>query len=162
MDAALWGSGFVGLALVLALVLGAVFWAKRQDRSLRARQPHVLPFVWGYFWSAFSVIVSALAILWGLFGALELVHASVPPEKYWTAVAAGVLCLPVSWAASKRRRWGWALLTLISFNPLLWLLQTLYLSRRWHEMSTRLTPRDSGAPRSKVSVGVATEQTSIP
>ena len=65
-------------------------------------------------------------------------------------------------AALKRRRLGWVLLTLISFNPFLWLLQNLYTSRRWHEMSMRLAPRDSDAPRSNVAVGVTTEQAPAP
>ena len=32
-----------------------------------------------------------------------------------------------------RRRWAWVALTILSFNPLAWIINAIYLRKRWAE-----------------------------
>ena len=58
----------------------------------------------------------------------------------------GIICLIVcgliygvlAWFFAQRRRWAWIALTILSVNPIAWIINAIYLRRRWAE--------DSAAP----------------
>ncbi|MEM7401236.1 MAG: hypothetical protein AAF304_04720 [Pseudomonadota bacterium] len=39
-----------------------------------------------------------------------------------------------SYFVIKRKRWGWIVATIFSFNPVLWVINGIYLKNRWKEL----------------------------
>lgn len=42
-------------------------------------------------------------------------------------------CGVLAWSFARRRRWAWVALTLLSFNPVAWVVNLVYLWKRWAE-----------------------------
>lgn len=104
------------LPILLALVL---------DRRFRRRHPLARPFRWGYYF-ALESFVGAL-ILGALFG-----------SGAGTVIVFGLVYAILGLAFARRRRWAWILLTILSFNPVAWIINAFYLGKRWkdnHEYS---------------------------
>jgi hypothetical protein len=103
--------GVTILPILLAIVL---------DRRFRRRHPVARPFRWGYYF-ALQTFVGAL-LLGALFG-------SGAGSVFAVGLVYAVLCS----AFARRRRWAWVLLTILSFNPLAWIVNVVYLRKRWTE-----------------------------
>ncbi len=41
----------------------------------------------------------------------------------------------LAWCFARRQRWAWITLTILSFNPVAWLINLIYLGKRWAEAS---------------------------
>jgi hypothetical protein len=39
----------------------------------------------------------------------------------------------LAWFFAQRRRWAWITLTVLSFNPIAWIINAIYLRKRWRE-----------------------------
>jgi NADPH:quinone reductase-like Zn-dependent oxidoreductase len=86
------------------------------NRRFRRRNPANRPYRWGYYFSIQSVAAGlGLGIL------LESV------------IACGLLYAVLAWSFARRRRWAWLTLTILSFNPLVWIINGVYLKKRWAE-----------------------------
>jgi hypothetical protein len=46
-----------------------------------------------------------------------------------------VLYAVLAWFFAHRRHWAWVTLTIFSFNPLVWIINFVYLRKRWAEDS---------------------------
>ena len=103
--------GVAIVPVVLALVL---------NRGFRRRNPGKRSYRWGYYFG----IVSFLGGI-GLGLALESGVVAV--------IACGVIYAVLAWLFIQRRRWAWVALTILSFNPVAWLINVIYLRKRWNE-----------------------------
>jgi NADPH:quinone reductase-like Zn-dependent oxidoreductase len=102
---------FVGLPIAAAIAL---------NRRFQSRHPGAKPFRWGY---CFSIQACMLGILLGVvleFGVL-------------TAIVVGLVYTLLAWSFARRRRWAWITLTIVTFNPLVWIVNAIYLWKRWRE-----------------------------
>jgi len=124
---------------LIGLVLGVVG-SFILDRKLHVRQPDVLPFKWGYF-------NGIMAAVWLPVAALALLIPPLPKDRdtYFLSVfcllgigIAGVFVL-------KRSRAAFLFLTLVSLNPIGWLINGIYLSHRWQELDPKKTPQSGRA-----------------
>jgi NADPH:quinone reductase-like Zn-dependent oxidoreductase len=109
---------------VLGATLAPIVAAFVLDRRYRRRHPGSRPFRWGYYFSLQSVVIALL--VGALLGSGPVV-----------VVALGLVYAVLGWAFARRRRWAWALLTVLSFNPLVWLINAVYLRKRWATASAR-------------------------
>jgi hypothetical protein len=50
---------------------------------------------------------------------------------------ASIICVLVygalAWFFIERKHWAWIALTILSFNPIAWIINAVYLWRRWRE-----------------------------
>jgi hypothetical protein len=102
---------FVGLPIAIAVAL---------NHHFQQRNPSKRPFRWGYYF-AIQCFIGGIALGFamkpGLFGVL------------FCSAAYGVL----AWFFAQRAHWAWIALTILSCNPLAWVINIVYLSKRWSE-----------------------------
>ena len=103
--------GVLIVPIVIALVL---------NRRFRRDNPEKRSFRWGYYFSVMSfVAVVGLALLLDV-GIIALILC---------VVIYGVL----AWFFTQRCHWAWIALTILSFNPIAWIINAIYLRKRWAE-----------------------------
>jgi NADPH:quinone reductase-like Zn-dependent oxidoreductase len=109
------------LASFLAIAIGApIAGAIALNRRFQRLNPGKRPFRWGYYFSLQALVAG---ICLGI--ALEL----------GVAVLLGCILLFawLAWSFARRRHWAWVALTVISLNPLAWIVNAIYLWKRWRE-----------------------------
>ena len=102
------------LPIIVALVL---------NRRFKRRNPEKRPYRWGYYFSIMSFIAGL-----GL-GGIILGPGVV------AVILCGVIYAALAWFFAQRQRWAWITLTILSFNPVAWIINFIYLWRRWAEDS---------------------------
>jgi NADPH:quinone reductase-like Zn-dependent oxidoreductase len=101
----------LGVPIVVALFL---------HRYFQRRHPGKKPFRWGYYFSVQSFLVAlALGVMIEL-GAIAM-------------LVFGVVYGALAWFFAQRKHWAWVTLTLFSFNPVVWVVNFVYLRKRWTE-----------------------------
>ncbi len=106
---------FIAMVLIAPVVLALVL-----NRRFQRNNPEKRGFRWGYYFSI-------LSILGGL--ALGLALDAGPTAVY----GIGAIYALLAWFFAQRHHWAWIALTLLSFNPLAWIINFIYLWRRWAE-----------------------------
>jgi NADPH:quinone reductase-like Zn-dependent oxidoreductase len=114
------GSDVLVLALVAAVVVVPVVAALALNRRHRRRNPGKRPYRWGYYVSIMSFVGG---VCLGLF--LDAGAAA--------AIACGAIYAALAWSFARRRHWAWIALTVLTFNPVAWIVNLLYLRKRWAE-----------------------------
>ncbi len=104
-------AAFVALPLFVALALNSRF---------QRRNPGKRAYRWGYF-------VSVVSLVAGI--ALGVALEAGPAVLVTCVLVYGVL----SWGFAWRRHWAWIALTIFTFNPIVWIVNLVYLRRRWGE-----------------------------
>ena len=103
----------IGVPIAMALVL---------NRRFQRRNPGKRPYRWGYYFSIQSFI-----------GGLGL---GVELKSGITAVViCGAIYGILAWFFAQRRHWAWITLTILSLNPVTWIINFIYLRKRWLEDS---------------------------
>jgi NADPH:quinone reductase-like Zn-dependent oxidoreductase len=108
------------IAVIFGVPIVPVIAALVLNRRFKRRHPEKRPYRWGYYFAIVSFICGI-----GLGFMLESGVAAV--------VAFGVVYAALAWFFARRRPWAWVALTALSFNPILWLINYLYLRKRWAE-----------------------------
>jgi NADPH:quinone reductase-like Zn-dependent oxidoreductase len=110
------------IAVPLGVFIGPIVMALVLNRRFRRDNPEKRPYRWGYYFGVMSfVAVVGLALLLD-FGLMAL-------------IVCGVLYAVLAWSFAQRRHWAWIALTILSFNPIAWIINAIYLRKRWAEDS---------------------------
>ena len=48
-------------------------------------------------------------------------------------IVCGLIYAFLAWFFAQRHHWAWVTLTILSFNPIAWIINAIYLRRRWAE-----------------------------
>jgi hypothetical protein len=48
-------------------------------------------------------------------------------------IVCGVIYAALAWFFAQRHHWAWITLTIFSFNPVAWIINFIYLRKRWAE-----------------------------
>jgi NADPH:quinone reductase-like Zn-dependent oxidoreductase len=110
--------GLIGVplaALVLPIITAFVL-----NRRFRERNPDKRPYRWGYY---FSMMAFIGGLLLGRF--LDFGLTGV--------IVCGLIYGVLAWLFAQRHRWAWIALTILSFNPIAWIINAIYLRKRWME-----------------------------
>jgi NADPH:quinone reductase-like Zn-dependent oxidoreductase len=99
------------IPLVVALVL---------NRRFKRRHPGHRPYRWGYFFAVFSFVAG---IGFGLM--LE--------SGFVAAIVCAAVYAVLAWLFALRHHGAWIALTILSFNPIVWIINLIYLRKRWAE-----------------------------
>ena len=110
--------GLVGVPLAALVV--PIIAAFLLNRRFRERNPEKRPYRWGYY---FSMMAFIGGLLLGRF--LDFGLTGV--------IVCGLLYGLLAWFFAQRRRWAWIVLTILSFNPIAWIINAIYLWKRWSE-----------------------------
>ena len=110
--------GLIGVPLAVLIVPIVVAFAL--NRRFKRRNPDMRGYRWGYYFSIMSFVAG---LVLGVF--LECGAMAV--------IVCGVVYALLAWFFAKRHRWAWVALTILSFNPIAWIINLIYLWRRWAE-----------------------------
>ncbi len=113
--------GLVGVplaALILPIIAAFVL-----NRRFRQRNPDKRHYRWGYY---FSVMAFIGGLLLGRF--LDFGLTGV--------IVCGLIYAVLAWFFAQRHHWAWIALTVLSFNPVAWIINAIYLRKRWAEAVT--------------------------
>ena len=117
----------VCLAFV-APIVGAVLLDRRHKRI----RPQCCPFGWGYY----NALVGFLApfLIAGQLRTGQFLGADQTTLRLVLLLAV-VIYFPLAILTLRRNRWGFVLLTVLSLNPILWIINTIYIKNRWAELA---------------------------
>jgi NADPH:quinone reductase-like Zn-dependent oxidoreductase len=110
--------GLVGVplaALILPIIAAFVL-----NRRFRERNPEKRPYRWGYYFGMTSFIGGLLLGRFLDFGLTGV-------------IVCGLLYALLAWFFAQRHHWAWIALTILSFNPIAWIINAIYLWKRWSE-----------------------------
>ena len=92
------------------------------NRRFKRRNPDKRGYRWGYY---FSIMLFIAGLVVGLF--MEAGATGV--------IVCGLIYGLLGWFFAQRQHWAWIVLTILSFNPIAWIINAIYLRRRWAEDS---------------------------
>ncbi len=90
------------------------------NRRFKRGNPDKRGFRWGYYFSIMSIVAGLV---------LGLLLEAGPTAL----IVCGLIYALLAWFFAQRRRWAWITLTILSFNPVVWIINAIYLWRRWAE-----------------------------
>lgn len=110
------------IGVPLAVLILPVVVAFALNRRFRQRHPDKRGYRWGYYFSVMSFIHG-----FGLGAFLESGVTAV--------IVCGLIYAVLAWFFAQRCHWAWVALTILSFNPIAWIINAIYLRKRWAEDS---------------------------
>jgi hypothetical protein len=117
------GSPFRFLLLFLAVTIVQIYIASWMNKRLHVKQPNTRPFTWGY-WNGLCCFLLTPLLSTAALGVNAL-------------VASEVILIPLGVFVLLRRRWAFIAATVLSFNPVYYVVNAIYISKRWTEMEGR-------------------------
>jgi len=108
------------IAIPLGILIAPIVAAFVLNRRFKARNPDKRGYRWGYYFSIMAFIAGL-----GLGAFLEVGLAGV--------FVCGLIYAVLAWFFAQRRPWAWVALTILSFNPIAWIVNAIYLRKRWAE-----------------------------
>jgi NADPH:quinone reductase-like Zn-dependent oxidoreductase len=112
--------GLIGVPLAALIV--PIIAAFVLNRRFRERNPEKRSYRWGYYFGMMSFIGGLLLGRFLDFGLTGV-------------IVCGLLYGLLAWFFAQRHHWAWIALTILSFNPIAWIINAIYLRRRWVEGS---------------------------
>lgn len=100
------------------------------NHRLQKRAPGALPYTWGYY---LGLQQGLLYLLLGCSVLLDLSERGVSVEAL-ALLAFLVLGAYASVAGIQRYRHGFTMMSIASLNPIVWIINYVYGSKRWHEL----------------------------
>ena len=119
------------IAITVA-IFGAPLWgAFALDKRLHRIRPNFKPFVWGYY----NALGCFIAPIYGL-GAITGKNPTMDASSKWQILfVLLIIFAPLGVLALKRNRWAFVVITALSINPIVWLINGFYLKNRWRELT---------------------------
>ena len=113
--------------LVVAAIVCAIIAFEIESRRKR-RGIGVRAYTWGYYNGCVGIALMPLAILW-LYVAIEGHEAGLFVVAAWPIVQ--TVC---GYYVLRRHRGAFVVGTILSFNPILWIVNYFYIRHRWNEL----------------------------
>lgn len=115
----------LGIAIIPAIIISIIHEKKRKERP---EMVNTKPYTWGYYSGWISMIIGGELIVISLFS----FSVGETDGVMLLFMGAGVLAL-LGYGVIKRNAIAWILLIIISFNPVCWIINGIYLKNRWSE-----------------------------
>ena len=114
------------LLVILVLILGPIRLASCFNKRLHVKQPNARPFKWGY-WLGLGCFLAPFYMLAQTGGSIMVF------------IIAALIYFPVGVFVLLRHRWALVAITILSFNPIIWIANIFYIMNRWIEMKASKT-----------------------
>ena len=114
------------IAMVVAIPIAAL-----SQQSFAEKCKACKPFTWG-FWQGTSGLI--LGIGSTLLGSYLFVSTNKTEEAIFV-FSVGILAIVLGIFINKRSRWAFVIHTIITINPLVWLINGIYIKNRWDELA---------------------------
>lgn len=126
--------------VVFAATVVCIFMSFGMDKKLKKRLPHTRPYKWGFFVGCICVASGVVLFSACLF---------FPIEPWQTAFVMGCCCVFTVTGHSiiKRKKWAWVVGTILTMNPIGWMINGAYAAKRWREFTAEAAGGTSGVGR---------------
>jgi NADPH:quinone reductase-like Zn-dependent oxidoreductase len=111
---------FEFIAFLFSMLIVPIIIALALNRRFKRRNPEKRSYRWGYYFSIMSFI-AVLGLSYLLF------------ESVTAVIGFALLYAVLAWFFAQRHHWAWIALTILSFNPIAWIINAIYLWKRWAE-----------------------------
>jgi len=123
---------FIVLAVVLSFIGVPFAVACFLNRRFRRGNPNKMSFRWGYYF-CIQVVMAIANLCWAF-----AEHGDI-------GVVSSTVCLLIytvlAWFFAQRHHWAWVILTILTFNPIMWIINAIYLHTRWSEDAVTFSPQ---------------------
>jgi len=118
---------YVGVYLIIqaVIIVTAAVLSSSMASSLKAESAKLRPYAWGYFIGLLGLTSSALPII------LVLIF---PSDSTPFVISICIVTSTTFFYIIKRNRIAWIIGTFFYLNPLVWIINGIYLRNRWSEM----------------------------
>ncbi len=116
--------GIFEIIIILIMVLLPYLVAKKLNTKLQQKNPNYKSFVWGYF-------IGISNIIWGILLILVLMDT-----KSLDLIVSIFMLIPIilGYFTVKRNKTLFIALTVLSINPIIWIINWIYIKNRWDEL----------------------------
>ncbi len=117
------GADLVALGLfgiIIGVSIAPIVVALVLNRRFQRRNPGKRPYRWGLYFSILSFL--------GGMGLGFMLESGVS-----AVIVCGIIYAVLAWFFAQRHHWAWIALTILSFNPVAWIINFFYLRKRWAE-----------------------------
>lgn len=97
------------------------------ERKLKKRLPNTRPYKWGFFVGCLDLVAAAIMLL------MFFIDTAVGDKPLY--IAASVIGVIFGYYIIKRKRWAWGVGTILTMNPIGWMINGIYAARRWREFT---------------------------
>lgn|SRR5690606_12779391 len=133
---------FGWIAIVFLFAVLAIPPALIHDRRRRRKFKDTRPFRWGYY----NIYSEALGCV--LLGVVSIVAALRAPDNLWPfVIPLNIASIALLYFAFRRSRTAFIIITILTFNPILRVINGCYLHRRWKEMKDEYIARRTRLPQ---------------
>lgn len=123
-------AGFTLVSWICAFV-GFVIASVAEPRRAR-RMPGTLPYRWGLFQGYSAMTFGALMLCFGFLAMLE----DSDGGGAVALIGIGALYAAPGYYVTQRFRWAWVLISVLSLNPVSWIINWIYGRNRWNEFGS--------------------------
>ena len=122
----------ITIIAITVAIFGVPLWgAFALDKRLHRIRPNFKPFVWGYY----NALGCFIAPIYGL-GAITGKNPTMDAISKWQILfMLLIIFAPLGVLALKRNRWAFVAITVLSINPIVWVINGFYLKNRWRELT---------------------------
>jgi hypothetical protein len=120
------------VALVIIVALASVPAAFMLNGWQREKHPDLLPYKWGYYCGCTGTFSYSVFAILQFLAALDS-YGSRSKTLFLLSMVFAV-ATSVHVAIIKRHKWAFVLGTILSLNPLLWVINGIYIRNRWSEL----------------------------
>ncbi|MFS8182713.1 hypothetical protein ACMG4P_14300 [Pseudovibrio denitrificans] len=123
-------SNFYLVMAVLSLVVGYFIGAKK-NQNYQIEHPESESYTWGYTYAFSGIVFSIITIVHFLYIMnVRGYYYRVQDYAFLMSCYSAITLLPAVFAA-RRNPYGFVVQTLLSLNPLFWLVNYIYIKKRW-------------------------------
>ena len=124
---------FLEIIIFISAIFGIFLYANKLNNKFQLQLPECKSFFWGYFMGIFNVSSSILFIVVSL--SVTVNSDPPPPLALFLFIAfVGLLGLVLGYLIIKRSKVALILFTVISLNPVFWIINFIYIKNRWDEL----------------------------
>jgi hypothetical protein len=125
-----------GIVIVtLPFAIGAAVY---MDNRLHENNPDALPYKWGYYNGWMALLMSAVYVVIFFESAADAYGRTA--DNYVSSGVMFIILGVISAGFIFRNKWWTIASIIVQFNPLLWIINGVYLKNRWNEMGGNNVP----------------------
>ena len=149
----------LSILFLLGLVALIIWLSFHLNKKHLQKRRYAKPFAWGYYNGLLCCIILPVGLLCLIAGLGDQDADTVLGGAFMAAIGSlGPFIL-------MRRRWAFLVLVVLSFNPIAWIINGIYLSNRWREMAMpddAEGPAQTPAPVRKLTLSASPEVVAPP
>lgn len=119
------------ISFLVAVVVITVIYSYFKNRKFMAENPGKKRYMWGFYQGAAPLVVCILLSI--LMIAVGENPFNLQGDEQLGAIYFIVMG-SIGYFVIKRNRWAFVIQTIISMNPIMWIINSIYIYRRWSEM----------------------------